>query len=652
MNIAGDKRVQGSDNHSRLIWFSLHPKMDRKYFFTFLFSVLCCSVQAQNEHFLWLGLDAEPLPSDSIDTVPYSGELNEFDGGYAIGDTVGDFHLWSMAGEEFLLSNEVDPEKPTIIFNGSATCIRFQNDWDPSISPAVIGWVMEHLNEFNWIPVYVAEAHALDIENCPSNCPAFPIAGPDGQYLNQHRIVQDRIDAAQMVIDNMGPGSDNQWQFPWDDFLIDSPDNLIYTHFFLRPAGMVVFDCDGIVVDRADWLGIHLNDEANRLSLEALLQAPVNSETGCLLVANSEAPCSVDAPDSDGDGTCDAAELELGTDPFNPCDLGTEGLEDSDGDGACDALELYLESDPNNPCDPFNVDTDGDGYCDMEEELLGSNPFNACSPAAMDSDGDGYCDSEEAILGSDANDPCSPDFSDSDMDGICNSAELANGSDPNNTCDPLGEDSDGDGLCDQLEAIIGSNIADPCDPYEVDTDGDGFCDILENQEGWNMEDACDPNDLDVDGDGWCAGMESASGWSDMDPCLPISTDSDGDGLCDMEEIVLGSDPEDICSPQGLDTDGDGWCDQYEIQNGTSPYSAESTLGLGDATAKLSINMAPGGFSVQCEDCLGQPWSMIDISGREVSRGSISSWNPVAFGEGVYILRLPEMGFQERLIFSH
>jgi hypothetical protein len=626
--------------------------MSRSYSILLLLAAISSASFGQNEHFVWLGLDEQPLPTDSIDSVPYSGELNEFDGGYAIGDTVGDFHLWNLSGEEFLLSNEVDPEKPTIIFNGSATCVRFQNDWDPAVSPVVIEWVNLHLNDFNWIPVYVAEAHALDLENCPSNCPAFPIAGPDGQYLNQHRIVQDRIDAAQMVIDNMGPGSTNQWQFPWDDFLIDSPDNLIYSNFFLRPAGLVVFDCDGIVVDRADWLGIHLNEESNRELLEGLLEAPIESEAGCLLVANSEVLCSEDAPDSDGDGTCDAAELELGTDPFNPCDLGDEGLEDSDGDGACDAMEQLIASDPNNPCDPFYLDTDGDGFCDVEEELLGSNPYNACSPAASDSDGDGYCDSEEAILGSDMNDPCSPDFSDSDMDGICDSAELANGTNPNDTCDPLGVDTDGDGLCDQIETVIGSSIEDPCAPYGEDADGDGFCDMLENIEGWNAEDACDPNDLDVDGDGWCSGMETASGWSDLNPCEPISTDSDSDGLCDMEEIVMGSDPDDICSPYGIDTDGDGLCDLFEIENGSSPFSAESVLGVGmSLSSEVLVSQSLGGFGLQCASCMGQPWSMLDVAGRVVTQGTAAGWNEVPLGPGVYILRLPQSGFQQKLTFN-
>ena len=76
-----------------------------------------------------------PLPTDSIDPLPCSGQANDFSGGCAIGDTVADFHLWSLNGAEFVLSNEVEADKPTIIFNGSITCIRFQNDWNPMVTP-------------------------------------------------------------------------------------------------------------------------------------------------------------------------------------------------------------------------------------------------------------------------------------------------------------------------------------------------------------------------------------------------------------------------------------------------------------------------------------------------------------------------------------
>lgn len=618
--------------------------------FSGFFLLLSSALFGQNEHFEWLGLDAMPLPGDSIDALPYSGEANDFSGGYALGDTVGDFHLWTLNGEEFVLSNEVEAGKPTILFNGSATCVRFQNDWNPTLSPAVFDWVMEHLDDFNWVPIYVAEAHALDTENCPSNCPDLPIPGPHGQYLYQHRIMQDRMDAAQIVMDFMGPQSGNEWLFPFDDILIDSPDNLIYSHYFMRPAGLVVIDCNGVVVARGDWFGTHLNNAENQAFLEDLLEAPAAVDPECLLIAEVDEPCGENVTDSDGDGTCDEAELLLGTDPFNPCDLGEEGMGDADGDGACDALEALTGTDPNNPCDPLGLDTDGDGFCDVEEELMGSNPNNACSPSANDLDQDGYCDSEEAAMGSDPADPCSPDGTDSDNDGLCNSQELANGSDPNNSCDPYGEDSDGDGLCDQIETIIGSSSDNPCDPYGQDVDGDGFCDLLEGQEGWGVEDPCSPNDLDVDGDGWCAGAELANGWNDMSACDPISTDSDGDGWCDMEEAILGSDPDDPCSPDATDTDGDGWCDQLEVISGSSPTNAESTLDADDVDdAPLSLWVTEEGFQVSCTQCLGQAWVLLDAAGRTVHTGRLDAVNALSAPEGLYLLSLPESGWVQRLV---
>ena len=627
--------------------------MNRQFLFVLLASLVAGSASAQNEHFDWLGLDAQPLPTDSIDALPYSGQANDFSGGYALGDTVADFHLWSLNGEEFILSNEVEENKPTILFNGSATCVRFQNDWSLLEPVSPVQWVIEHLDMFNWVPVYVAEAHSLDTENCPSNCPDFPIPGPHGQYMLQHRTVQERMDAAQIVMDWMGPGSSANWNFPFDDILIDSPDNLMYTHYFMRPAGIVVIDCDGIVVARGDWLGTYLNDYENRQFLIDLTTNPEISSAECLLVSQSEEPCSEDMLDSDGDGVCDATEILWGTDPFNPCDLGTEGMEDTDGDGACDALEIYVGTDPNNPCDPLEVDTDGDGFCDLEEELMGSNPFNACSPSNSDQDGDGYCDNEELALGSDPDDPCSPDATDTDQDGICDSAEMANGHDPADPCDPMGADADGDGLCDHLESILNSSAADPCDPFDADTDGDGHCDVLESIENWDPSDACSPDGEDLDGDGWCDGLERSNGWNELDPCSPVDLDTDGDGWCDMEEWLSGWDANDPCSPNANDVDGDGHCDQLEAMNDASPFSGASVLNVTDLDERpVSIAWAGRGFAVECGDCLGITWRLFDLTGREVQNGRIQSFNGLTVPAGSYVLSLPAVGHHEVLTVQY
>lgn len=624
----------------------------RLFFLVLLLGSFQWSV-AQNEHFNWLGLNEMPSPTDSIESLPYSGQANDFSGGYNVGDTISDFHLWTLQGEEFLLSNEVDELRPTILFNGSATCVRFQNDWNINVSPDVVDWTQNHLSDFNWVPIYVGEAHAIDTENCPSNCPDLPIPGPHGQYMWQHQTVQERIDAAQVVMDFMGPGSNNEWVFPFDDILIDAPNNLAYEHFFLRPAGIVVINCDGIVVARGNWLGGFISNPSNQAFLEGLVENPGVNDVECLLVSESQEPCDGDFVDSDGDGVCDAAEFLWGTDPFNPCDLGQEGMDDSDGDGNCDALEALVGSDPNDPCDPLNLDTDGDGFCDTEEQLMGSNMFNPCSPVGTDSDGDGYCDSEELVMGSDANDACSPDGLDSDLDGLCNSAENAAGTDPNDSCDPNGTDSDNDGLCDIVEEMIGSSSIDPCDPYFDDTDGDGLCDTQEELTGSDPFDACSPNDLDLDGDGWCSGLEMANGWNDLDPCAPIALDDDADGWCNLEEQLMGTDPQDPCSPDGTDTDGDGVCDIQELLDGTSPTIADVALGLGSSISEeTKIQVMPQGFGIQCVTCLGSPFEVLDLSGRTVFSGRLQSQNVLNLPMGNYVLSLPSLGVQQLLPQLH
>lgn len=624
-------------------------KMIRLFFLTMLGVCLTGASWCQVDHSEWLGPNEMPLPTDSILPLPYSGEANDFSGGYAVGDTVTNFRLWTLAGEEFILSEEVTAEKPIILLDASITCIRFQNDWNPLISPAVNFWVNGHFDDFTWVPIYVGEAHALDIENCPSNCPDLPIAGPHGEYVYQHRTYQDRLDAAQIAVEVMSSEAGQGWNFPFSDMVIDSPDNAIYEHYFLRPAGIVVIDCDGKVLARGDWFGTYLNDIENQLFLEDLVDHPLADDHPCLLGLEADEPCGEDSEDSDGDGTCDEAELLNGTDPFNPCDLAEEGTEDSDGDGACDAMEVWSGTDANDPCDPFGVDTDGDGLCDIQEELNGSNPFNPCSPLEADSDGDGYCDSEELTMGTDPEDSCNPDASDSDQDGLCDSEESAAGSNPQDPCDPHGMDTDGDGICDQLESLLGSSIHDPCDPQVSDEDGDGFCDQEEILSGWDASDPCVPNGLDLDDDGWCAGSELANGWDDLDPCLPIGVDTDGDGMCDIAEFNFGSDVNDPCSPDATDTDGDGFCDLLELLNGSSPFDAESVLQVETLSASWQAWAAPGGFILDCSSCAGQVWRLTDASGRKVAHGLSARFNAVSLRPGVYLLHLSETGEQQRLL---
>jgi hypothetical protein len=101
--------------------------------------------------------------------------------------------------------------------------------------------------------------------------------------------------------------------------------------------------------------------------------APVATDTA---VAEPAAASDID---SDSDNLLDAAELEVGLDPYNP---------DVDGDGVADGDEVNIYF-----TDPWYWDSDGDGISDGEE-LFGI----LTNPLAWDTDGDGIGDGETVVV--------------------------------------------------------------------------------------------------------------------------------------------------------------------------------------------------------------------------------------------------------------
>ena len=184
--------------------------------------------------------------------------------------------------------------------------------------------------------------------------------------------------------------------------------------------------------------------------------------------------------DADGDGVCDADEVEGCTDP-NACNSGF--FTNSNNDlcvYATDACEF---------CIAGNVvlfDVDGDGVCN-NDEIPGCTDSNACNFDASATDDDGSCLQldECGICGGDGIPP-----GDCDCDG--------------NQLDALGEcggpceaDADADGICDDVDSCVGELDAcgvcnGPGEIYEC-----GCTDIPEG------DCDCDGNQLDALGE--CGG---------------------------------------------------------------------------------------------------------------------------------------------------
>lgn len=113
--------------------------------------------------------------------------------------------------------------------------------------------------------------------------------------------------------------------------------------------------------------------------------------------------------DSDDDGSDNATELVVGTDPAN---------EDTDGDGVKDGAEtgtgIFVNADDTGT-DPLNVDTDDDGLSDGVETgsgiFVSADADTGSSPVDDDSDDDLVEDGREVTEGFDPNDPDSkPDL--------------------------------------------------------------------------------------------------------------------------------------------------------------------------------------------------------------------------------------------------
>ena len=198
--------------------------------------------------------------------------------------------------------------------------------------------------------------------------------------------------------------------------------------------------------------------------------------------------CAGDDADDDNDGVAD----ELDPAPADPtvcgdsdgdscddCSVGRDGMgpqpdarpeedgPDLDGDGICDAGDLDRDndgvpgdSDPadDDPARCGDSDEDGCDDCDVGQDGLGPLPDwapwdDGCDEGAgdVDSDGDGLSDDEEAELGTDPNAP-EPD---DDGDGVASVVD---------NCGHLGNsdqaDSDGDGIGDLCDPNDGNEVAD------------------------------------------------------------------------------------------------------------------------------------------------------------------------------------------------
>ena len=265
--------------------------------------------------------------------------------------------------------------------------------------------------------------------------------------------------------------------------------------------------------------------------------------------------------DSDGDGICDANEID-GCTSASACNYDPAATDD---DGSCiEPTANCMECNATND-GLVMVDTDGDGICDAQE-VDGCTSATACNydPAATDDDGsclepvaDCYeCNGNGLVL------------IDSDGDGVCDAEEVDGCTSPS-ACNYDAAATEDDGSCIEPVADCFECIPGTGNGVIVDTDGDGICDADEVP-GCTSATACNYDPTATDDDGSCIEpvadcLECYTTSGDL--TYLVSIDSDGDGICDADEVPG-------CTDAGANnydpaaTDNDGSC-EYDCY--TTPH---------------------------------------------------------------------------------
>ena len=231
------------------------------------------------------GVAEQPEDSTSVDGLIDYGELLDFSGGYAVGDTVFNFTVYNFNGESVELYEELQGEKPVVLVNGSVSCHRFRNTFGLNEVgqeyTGAITFFQDYSDEFNWIFIYGIEAHPTD-GNCPSNCPTT---------TSTDTTVTQALDYGyrRWAVQTWLASSDHDFPFT---MYADNPNNAVYNQFFARPFGLLGINCNGVVEHRGDWLTSFFMDSGNR---EAMINWKDNYGV-----------CSIDweggdDPDDDGD---------------------------------------------------------------------------------------------------------------------------------------------------------------------------------------------------------------------------------------------------------------------------------------------------------------------------------------------------------------
>jgi hypothetical protein len=101
-----------------------------------------------------IGLSHLPNDNDAICDIPLYITDNYDTGGYAIGDTIAHFKLYTLVGDSIDIGTELEKGMPIVLISGNYTCPVFRNDINE-----INLLSSQYLNKVQFYIVYTIEAH-------------------------------------------------------------------------------------------------------------------------------------------------------------------------------------------------------------------------------------------------------------------------------------------------------------------------------------------------------------------------------------------------------------------------------------------------------------------------------------------------------------
>jgi hypothetical protein len=214
--------------------------MKKLLYSPFLFLLLIgWTIQAQPQLKPSIGIGPEPDPSDAICDIPLYLDNFSFSG-YQEGDTIPDFNLFDLDGNELKLGESMQDGKPVLLISSSYTCFVFRGK-----IPLINELQQQFGDDINIYIIYTVEAHPdgvispyFGFENVGnaniSEGVLYPQPATYGERLD---IVEDMLDAYQLDV----------------PVYIDGPCNEWWSNFGPAPNNATLISPEGIVVAKHPW---------------------------------------------------------------------------------------------------------------------------------------------------------------------------------------------------------------------------------------------------------------------------------------------------------------------------------------------------------------------------------------------------------------